>query len=305
MDEGALAAELLNRHGVSTVQRLGRLGISKRMVERLVANGRLRRAGNGVVVSTCWPSTLGHRMALACAVTGAVIAFPTAGLVWSFRKTPRLPEIHLWLPYGRCVVRREGIQVRRTRDLTNADIVVRKDGIRVTSPPRTAFDAAEWLQSDDLESLIEQGIERPYFTIPTLWAHARRLCTKGRPGSGRFARVLAARPAWRRPVASDYELRLERAMHRRGFPQLVRGHRVELSTGEVIHPDLGVPGVGFYVEVDHLSWHGGRVETAYDRRRDLRVRADGHHVERVTDLAIDHDLDATIEDLWAIWQRFL
>jgi hypothetical protein len=214
-----------------------------------------------------------------------------------------VPEIHAWLPYGRCLVRRDGIQLRRTRDLPNADIVARKDGIRVTSPPRTAFDAAEWLRPDDLESLIEQGIARPYFTIPTLWAHARRLCRTGRPGSGRFATVLAARPAWRRPVASDYELRLERAMRRRGFPQLLRGHRLELSTGEVIHPDLGIPEIGFYVEIDHLSWHGGRVESAYDRRRDLRVRADGHHVERVTDLAIDHDLDATIEDLWAIWRR--
>jgi hypothetical protein len=123
------------------------------------------------------------------------------------------------------LVRRDGIRVRRTRDLPTADIVVRKDGIRVTSPPRTAFDAAEWLRTDDLESLIEQGIERPYFAIPTWWAQARRLCRSGRPGSSRFTSVLAARPAWRRPVASDYELRLERAMHRRGLPQLVRGHR--------------------------------------------------------------------------------
>jgi hypothetical protein len=213
------------------VARLARRGISERMVERLVATGRFRRAGNGVVVSTCWPDTLEHRMAVACAITGAVIAFPTAGLVWAFRKTPRLPEIHLWLPYRRCLVRRGGLHVRRTRDLSSADIVVRKDGIRVTSPPRTAFDAAEWLESDDLESLIEQGLHRPYFTIPTLCAHARRLCKNGRPGSTRFATVLAARPASLRPVESDHELRLERAMHRRGFPQLVRGYRLELSSG--------------------------------------------------------------------------
>ena len=36
------------------------------------------------------------------------------------------------------------------------------------------------------------------------------------------------------------------------FPQLARGHRLELSTGEVI-PDLGIPEFGFFVEVDHLS----------------------------------------------------
>ena len=42
-------------------------------------------------------------------------------------------------------------------------------------------------------------------------------------------------------------------MRERGFPQLARGHRLELSTGEVIHPDLGIPEFGFFVEVDHLS----------------------------------------------------
>jgi hypothetical protein len=112
----------------------------------------------------------------------------------------------MWLPYGRCVVRRAGIQVRRTRHLPNVDIVVRKDGIRVTSPPRTAFDAAEWLRADDLESLIEQGIERPYFTIPTLWAHARRLCRNGRAGNGRFA---SRRGAGRLPrtTSSDWSER--------------------------------------------------------------------------------------------------
>ena len=74
---------------------------------------------------------------------------------------------------------------------------------------------------------------------------------------------------------------------------------MEIAPGKVVHPDLGVPEHGFFVEVDHLSWHGGHLEGAYDRRRDLKVRArTGFHVERVTDIAIDHHLDETIEDLW-------
>ena len=56
--------------------------------------------------------------------------------------------------------------------------------------------------------------------------------------------------------------------------------------------------------MDHLSWHGGRLETAYDRQRDLKVRAGtGFHVERVTDVAIDHHLDETVDDLLAVWRR--
>jgi very-short-patch-repair endonuclease len=305
VDESALAAELGSHHGVTTVRRLDRLGIGKRCVDGLVANGRLKRAGNGVLVSTCWPVTLEHQMAVGCAITGGVVCFPTAGLVWELRKSPRVPEIHLWIPNGRCVVKRDGLRVHRTRHLPDTDVVKRRDGIQITSPPRTAFDAAAWLTPDDLESLIEHGIHHPYFTVPTLWGLARRLCRSGRTGSTHFVAVLTARPIWRRPVDSDHELRLERAMRDRGFPPLTRGHRLHLSTGEVIHPDLGLPDSGFFVEVDHLSWHGFRRETAYDRRRDMKVRADGYHVERVTDTALDEDLEATIEDLWTIWQGLL
>ena len=123
-------------------------------------------------------------------------------------------------------------------------------------------------------------------------------------GSARFVEVLSRREVWRRPVDSDYELRLERAMRAAGFPPLTRQHPVRISPGVAVHPDLGIPDDGFFVEVDHLSWHGGRLETAYDRRRDLQLRAStGFHVERVTDVAIDHHLDETVDDLLAVWRR--
>ena len=93
-------------------------------------------------------------------------------------------------------------------------------------------------------------------------------------------------------------------MRARGFPPLTRQHRLSLAPGMIIHPDLSIPEHGFFVEVDHLTWHGGRLEGAYDRRRDLKVRAaTGFHVERVTDIAIDHHLAETVEDLWTVWQR--
>ena len=161
------------------------------------------------------------------------------------------------------------------------------------------------LGRDDLESLIENGIDRGDFTLATVRHVATAAGGRGRPGSARLSAVLAARDPVRRPVRSDYELRLERAMRRRGFPPLIREHRLELSSGEVIHPDLGLPDHGFFIEVDHLTWHGRHQRVDYDSRRDRRARADGYHIERVTNLAIDEDLDITIEDLWIVWQRVL
>jgi hypothetical protein len=305
VDESALAAELAARHGVTTAQRLARLGIGKRAVDTLVRNQRLRRSGREVLVTPCWPDNLDHRMALACAATGGVVCFPTAGVAWELRKSPRISDVHVWVPHPRRVVGPDGVVVHYSRLLPETDVVRRRDGIAITSPPRTAFDAAAWLDPDDLESLIEHGLDRGYFIIPTLSAVLQSTGCRGRPGSVRFANVLRSRPAWRRPARSDYELRLERAMRRRGFPPLVREHRLVLLNGEVIHPDLGLPDDNFYVEVDHLEWHGQRHRSAYDRQRDLKARASGYAVERVTDLAIDHDLDATVEQLWIEWQRLV
>ena len=93
VDEQALAAELKQRHGVTTMTRLAALGIGRRAVDTLKRRGRLRLVGQGVLASTSWPDTLEHRMAIACASTGGVVCFPTAGIVWEFRKTPRIPDV--------------------------------------------------------------------------------------------------------------------------------------------------------------------------------------------------------------------
>jgi hypothetical protein len=303
--ESVLATELSTRHHVTTRKRLQRLGISRRVIDGLCSRGRLEHIGNGVLVSPAGAETFEQRLGIACALTGGVISFPTAGTVWEFRKSPAVAEVHVTVTRGRAsVVVPNWIVVHRSRELPRRDVVYRRDGIVVTSPPRTTVDAAAWLEADDLESMIEQGIARRYFTVPTLWGHARRLCRRGRRGSSRFVDVLARREVWRRAVDSDYELRLERAMRAGGFPPLARQHPVEIAPGTVVHPDLGLPEDGFFVEVDHLSWHGARLEGAYDRRRDLKVRAGtGFHVERVTDIAIDRYLEETIGDLLAVWIR--
>jgi len=89
IDEPALAAELLEHHGVTTAKRLAAIGIGRRTIDRLIRDGRLRRARSGVLLSTMWPDTLEHRMASACAITRGVVKFPTAGVAWRLRKSAR------------------------------------------------------------------------------------------------------------------------------------------------------------------------------------------------------------------------
>ncbi len=65
-------------------------------------------------------------------------------------------------------------------------MVRRRDGIALTAPPRTVFDAAAVVSPEDLESMIEQGIDRQMFIVATLVATSRRLARPGRAGSTEF-----------------------------------------------------------------------------------------------------------------------
>lgn len=301
-DETRLARKLRTRRGVTTRARLRERGWTDDEIDGLARAGRLRQAGRGVLVCTSSPDTFEQRLAIACALTGGVVLFPTAGLLWAFRGTPRGGPIYIGIPWNRRVRAPTGVVIRRCRSLTAEDIVNRADGIRVTSPPRTVFDAAAFVTSEQLESMIEQGIDRRMFVVVTLARLSGRLYASARRGASTFRRVLASRPAWCKPVRSDLELLLARAMEARGFPRLVREHPLVLGPGDTVHPDLGVPEDKFFVEIDHFTWHGGRRPATYDRRRDMKVRLTGSQVERVTDFAVETDLEATVEDLWALWQ---
>jgi very-short-patch-repair endonuclease len=219
------------------------------------------------------------------------------------RRAPSTATIHVVVPWARRVVGPPGVVVRRSRQLPDLDVVKREDGIAVTSPPRTVFDAAALLSHHDLQSMIEDALYRGLFMPVTLRRVAERLGHPCREGSRLIAQVLAARDFHATPVASEYELRLERAMIERGFPALTRQYPIEIAPGKWIHPDLGLPEQRFFVEVDHRRWHDSSEDRSYDAWRDRRLRLLGCWVERVSDLAIDHQLADTVEDLWAAWHR--
>ncbi|MGI9029501.1 MAG: hypothetical protein ACR2HP_05880, partial [Ilumatobacteraceae bacterium] len=131
-------------------------------------------------------------------------------------------------------------------------------------------------------------------------AASRRLRMIGRNGSARFGRVLARRPAWMKPAQSDHELRLLRALRRRGV-ELDPQHPVQLPDGSTVHLDGGDPARRFGVEVDHITWHGGRLVGDYDKWRDRQLARIGWTVPRVPDSAIDRDIERTADELAEIY----
>jgi hypothetical protein len=269
--ESVVATELSTRHHVTTRKRLQRLGISRRVIDGLCSRGRLEHSRFVDVLARreVWRRAVDsdYELRLARAMrAGGFRALLTYPWVWQSRRSSALALE----PGGVGGGDGAAIRGRRRRQLC----LVR--GGRTRRRPRPAI----------------------------LGPQSRQKCPDRGP------RVCRARRDGRRPPTSraDHsywrDARTHGYIRRAGFSPLTRQHPVEFAPGSVVHPDLGISEEGFFVEVDHLSWHGARLEGAYDRRRDLKARARTDlHVERVTDIAIDRYLEETIGDLLAVCNR--
>ncbi len=295
----ALTSLMALQHGVISAEQLGAHGITARQRQTLVRTHALKKLHDGVYASTAVSLSLEARCVAAClAVTDLVISGPTAAQLLNLRKAIG-NDIHGMVLHG--PTRLAGVVVHRTNQLdVENDVDTRPDGIRLLRPPRLGFDLARFLDDDGFESVIEQMIERRLSNIPRFFATGRRLKKPGRDGSARFARVLAKRPAWAKPKDSDLEVALLRALGERGVA-LVPQCELLLPDGSSIHLDGGDPSRRFGVEVDHITWHGGRAATQYDKWRDRQTSRLGWVIPRVTDEDLDDHWVMTINDLVEIY----
>jgi very-short-patch-repair endonuclease len=291
-----LAQFLRSHHGVVSQPDLERLAVPRRHIRRLVRARILERVGPAAWRLTATPRTLEHRVAVACAVhPRAVAAFTTAGHLWGLHKMGN-PTIHIIIPGDAHPEPRYGTR-HHCYHVDDEDVIERGDGIRVTTPTRTVFDLAAVLSDPQLESVIEQLLDRRLTTIAALAATGVRLRQRGRTGSARFGRVLESRPATREPVGSNLELRFERAIINRGLPRPLRQQPFAVPNGQRIRVDFYWPAQRIVVEVDHHTWHDGRTAANTDKRRDRLLAALGLRSLRVTDDDINHRLDIVIDEI--------
>lgn len=241
------------------------------------------------------PNTFEARCVAACAADAdVVITGAAAARLWEFRHIGR-PEVPIVLvTHDRTPIAR-GVLLRRTNLLDDSDRVMRDDGICVASPPRAWFDCARDLGDERFERLTEWVLDH-HTTMPTLWRLVKRMSTRGRPGSARVNRVLSQRSDWQRPAGSGLELRVLKALERHVGP-LVRQYALRLPDGTLIHVDGADPAIRWAVEVDHVTWHGGRYDAQRDKARDRGARRLTWQVDRVTDLELAHNFNAAINEL--------
>lgn len=292
----ALNQLVARRHGIVTASELLADGLSSDAIRRWVTHRVIVRCHDGVYRVATSPDTFEARCAAVClAEPTAVITGAAAARLWQFRHVFR-PEVPVALvEHGRNPLSGRVI-VQRTNVLTDADRHVRDDGIVVASPPRAWFDCARELGDERFEMLTEWVLDR-HSTVPALWSVRRRLAGRGRPGLARVNRVLSQRAAWQRPAGSGLEVRVLKALERAGVRGLVRQHPIRLYDGTVIHPDGAIPHLKWAIEIDHVTWHGGRLDAQRDKARDRALRRIGWQVDRVTDVEIDTQFDRTIREI--------
>lgn len=302
----ALADHFHDHLGVVSDTQLRALEVTLDQRRRMVTQGLLVPMFAGVYRARSSPVTLESRcLAISLSDERAVITGRAAGKLWKLRKLGGSPTIEVRVPHFRhTLAGGDDVVLRRCSVLDDVDIVRdRPDGIRVVSPPRLLFDLSASLDDESLESVMEQVLDKKWCTIPTLFDTGRRLWHPSRPGSMRFARVLGSRPVWQKPVDSDLEMRLHRALDRAGVQGIVRQHPLPLPSGWSIHADLAVPSLQWAIPVDHVTWHGGRIDAQRDKQNDRLAHAIGWQVDRVTDDDIELHLKATTKELVGAWRR--
>jgi very-short-patch-repair endonuclease len=292
----SLNAQIARHHGIVTKLDMVTSGTSIDAIRRAVTDGSLQRVHAGVYrLSTATYSFEARCVAACLADQEAVITGPAAARLWDFH--------HVWVPdqpivavaHDRSPLNR-GVVIRRTNVLEPIDWVIRADDIRVASPPRAWFDCARDLDDGRFERLTEYVLDR-HASVPTLWSMRSRLNSGGRPGLARVNRVLSQRAAWQKPAGSGLELRVLKALEHRGVHGLVRQHPIRLDDRSVIHPDGALPGIKWAIEIDHVTWHGGRSDAQRDKGRDRQLRRIGWQVDRVTDQELREAFDATIDEV--------
>ena len=296
-----LSLLIAERHGVVTDAQLRADGVHQHIRRRLVTDGLLIMEHHGVYRVASSPDTFESRCLAAClADPTAVITGIAAARLWDFRHVRRCERPIVLVAHDRTPLTRK-VLLRRTNRLAPSDVVVRADGIRVASPPRAWFDCARDLDDEHFERLTEWVLDR-HSSVPTLWRQVRSLTQRGRPGLARVNRVMSQRSDWQRPAGSGLELRVVKALEQRGVGPLVRQFSLRLPTGAVIHPDAADPVVRWAVEVDHVTWHGGRFDAQHDKGRDRNARRIRWQIDRVTDGELADAFDATIDELVDLWR---
>ncbi|HEX5527856.1 MAG TPA: DUF559 domain-containing protein [Solirubrobacterales bacterium] len=220
----------------------------------------------------------------------AVLSHWSAAVLWMIRPNSR-SIIDVTTPQKS----RSWSGIKRHHSPLPADEVTVKEGIPVTSVPRTILDLAATEPLDTVENLLREMeyLElRDRLSLPDL--------VERYPGKRGVRKVRAALERLKEEPTGRKRSKLEER-----FSPFLRRHRLPLPRfndwivlgSKRYQVDCHWPGTGQIVELD--GWEGHRTRTAFreDRARDRILRVAGYSVTRLTWNQLDDEPSAVAADL--------
>lgn len=269
-----MAATAARQRGAISHRQLIALGLSRRMIERLVGSGHLHRIHTGVylVGHTARAPQAAEMAALLAVGHGAVLSHGTAAVLFGILEQPP-PMIELTLA-GRTPTGRSGLHVHRTAVLHPSD-VVRRGPLRLISPGRTLLDLATRMDGRSLRWAIEEARVRRLVSHDKLRDVLAR--HPGRRGAARLRTAVEELTG----EATLTRTEIERLLH-----DIVRDADLPRPRANVkIHgwsADLYWPEQRLVAEADGYAYHSGREAFERDRRKDAALQAAGLRVARLS-----------------------
>jgi hypothetical protein len=209
--------------------------------------------------------------ALACRASalrlpvGAVFAGPSAAFLHGVGHAAGYnDDVHVILSPDLRLRSHQGLRIHATE--VEADEVESHDGLRRTTPARTVWDVACWVELTHAVSIVDRLLRRGQVVRGDLDEVVERHGTH--LSRSRALRVFdLVDPRARSATESSLRIRLVTA----GLPRPAARHPVELATGRVLHPELAWPEFRVAVEVDRLC-PGERPRTLDDIDPELMRR---------------------------------
>ena len=184
----------------------------------------------------------------------------TGGHLWGVRYV-EVPDRIEVLKAVDLKTRMSGVVGRRSKELFDADVTIRR-GIPCVTAPRALVDIARTMTHARLGKALDDLLRRKVCTLDEVRRCVGRLhAGPGRPLRGIHG-VLAERWPGYDPGESDLETRAIRAIAAAGLPLPKQQHRMLLA-GKKVRIDLAYPDLKIAIEVDSWEFHG-QIRSQFD-----------------------------------------
>ncbi len=286
-------AQSVVQHGVITRAQLLDAGLTRHGIAHRLQRGRLYRVHRGVyAVGHPRLSREGRWMAavLACG-PGAALSHLTAAKLWGIWERAEPASTHVSVPGAGGRSGPRGVVLHRT-NLAPLD-VARREGISVTSLPRTLIDIAGTLNTNQRRSVLRQSERQHRLDLPALRASLDALPATSR-NAARLSRALNAYVPGTAETEADAEAAFLEICADHGLPAPV----CQAEIGPY-RPDFLWPELNLVVEIDDRQSHQGHIAFQEDRVRDRAMKAAGFDVLRFTRHEVLHAPDRVAREIAA------